>query len=127
MFIVGLLSWWYGAGWLRHVGQIREKIAATADYFSLGLLFTTLFAPFRQISASQVSGSIGIQWRAFLDRLVSRCVGAVMRLIMILLGVVSLLFLVAYGAISSIIWLIIPLLPFFGVILMIIEWVPTWL
>lgn len=76
MFIVGLLSWWYGAGWVAEAKRVRERIASTADYFSIDLLVKTLFSPFRQISAGKVNGPLGVKWRAFVDRLISRCIGA---------------------------------------------------
>ena len=51
MFIVGLLGWWYGAGWRERARMIIERLAKAYDFFSLDLLIKTLFAPFRQISA----------------------------------------------------------------------------
>ena len=86
MIIVWALSWWYGAGWKACLRGLRERLVSSYDYFSIGLLAKTLFAPFRQISAGKVRGPIGLQWRAFVDRLISRFIGAFVRLILIVVG-----------------------------------------
>lgn len=127
MLIVGFLSWWYGAGWRQRFQMVRERILATADYFSIDLLISTLFAPFRQISAGSVSGPVGVRWRAFVDRLISRCIGAVMRTILILVGAVTLLVVVLMGVIVLIFWSAVPLLPIIGVLLALVGWVPVWM
>ena len=127
MFIVEILSWWYGAGWRQRVGIVRERLASTLDYFSIGLLLQTLFAPFRQISAGQVDGPIGVKWRAFVDRLISRCIGSIVRLILIVVGVVTIVFFGLIGLVSIVIWGVIPLLPIFGIAMMLIGWVPSWI
>ncbi|MET0979649.1 MAG: hypothetical protein ABWX90_00140, partial [Candidatus Saccharimonadales bacterium] len=60
MFVIGTLSWWYGAGWRQRLAMLRERLANTIDYFSIDLLARTLFSPFRQISAGKVNGPIGV-------------------------------------------------------------------
>ena len=127
MFIVGLLSWWYGAGWMQRLTLVCERLIATADYFSIDLLLKTLFAPFRQISAGQVDGPIGVRWRAFVDRLVSRFIGAIVRLFMILFGSVTLIIFAIIGGASVVFWGLIPLLPLIGVVMTAIGWAPSWM
>ncbi len=127
MFIVGLLSWWYGAGWVAQAKRVRERITSAADYFSISLLATTLFSPFRQISAGRVGGPLAVQWRAFIDRLISRCIGAFVRLVMILLGCITIAAISCFAAVSLAMWAIIPLLPLIGLGMMIIGWVPVWI
>lgn len=126
MFIVGLLSWWYGAGWVAEARRVRERIASIADYFSIDLLARTLFSPFRQISAGRVDGPLAIKWRAFVDRLISRIIGALMRTILIVIGIVSITVAAVIGCISLVIWLAVPVLPFVGCVMMFIGWVPSW-
>lgn len=124
MFIVGILSWWYGTGWKQRFLMLKERLAATADYFSIDLLLKTLFAPYRQISAGQVRGSLNVQMRAFFDRLLSRIIGAVIRLFMVIIGSISLLFYSLIGLFLVVLWGIVPLLPVVGIILAIIGWLP---
>lgn len=126
MVIVWALSWWYGAGWKSFLLGLKERIASSYDYFSIGLLASTLFAPFRQISAGKVQGPINIQIRAAVDKLISRIIGAFVRLIIIFVGVVWLSVQSIIGAVAVVLWAFVPILPFIGFILMLSGWVPTW-
>lgn len=127
MFVVGLLSWWYGAGWKARLAAVRERIARTYDYFSIDLLLGTLFAPFRQISAGRSDGPLAMRWRAFVDRLVSRCIGAVMRLFLIVFGIVTIVLVAIIGVVLVVLWACVPLMPLIGAVLAIIGWVPSWM
>lgn len=127
MFIVGLLSWWYGDGWRQRALMVRERLLGAIDYFSVDLLLKSLFSPYRQISAGGVRGPIGVRWRAFVDRLISRCVGAVIRTVVIIIGCVSIVFIAVLGLLVLALWLVIPLAPLTGVIMMIVGWVPRWM
>lgn len=124
MVIVGLLSWWYTAGLIERLRRLRARLSSVADYFSLSLLARTLFAPFRQISAGQVDGPLPVQLRAFFDRLFSRVIGAVVRLIMIGVGTAALVGMVVYGLIVLAGWLLMPLAPMIGLVMMMTGWVP---
>jgi hypothetical protein len=124
MFIVGILSWWYGAGWQRRFAMLRERLATTSDYFSIDLLATTLFAPFRQISAGQVNGPLGVKFRAFLDKLISRFIGAMVRSTMIVIGVAAILLHSVIGCAILVVWALVPLLPFVGFGLYVMGWLP---
>jgi hypothetical protein len=124
MFLVGILSWWYGKGLSSRVQIVKDRLKASVDFFSVGLLISTLFAPFRQISAGGVTGPIGVQLRAFFDRLLSRFIGAFVRTFMIVFGLIAMLLQIVFGFIVLIFWLIIPLLPIIGLIMWVIGWVP---
>lgn len=124
MFIVGLLGWWYGAGWKQRFRALAERLLSTADYFSIDLLLRTLFAPYRQISAGQVRGPIGVQLRAFFDRLLSRIIGAIIRTFMIVAGLAGMLFYIVIGGLLVLLWGIVPLLPIIGIVLSVMGWLP---
>ena len=124
MFIIGMLSWWYGAGWRQRVVMLRERLARTVDYFSIDLLAKTLFAPFRQISAGRVNGPLGVKMQAFFDRLISRMIGMMIRSTMIVMGVGTIIIHSVLGLITVIMWASIPLLPLVGVLMMLSGWVP---
>ena len=124
MFIIGMLSWWYGAGWRQRVVILRERLAKTVDYFSIDLLAKTLFAPFRQISAGRVNGPLGVKMQAFFDRLISRMIGMMIRSTMIVMGVGTIIIHSVLGLITVIMWASIPLLPLVGVLMMLSGWVP---
>lgn len=127
MFLVGLISWWYGRGWIGQWGRILQRFKATLDFFSVGQLMSTLFAPFRQISASSSGdGSFAAAFRGFIDKLISRIIGAIVRTGTILVGLLVIVIQVLYVTIVMIMWWFLPLLPVVGLILFAIGWVPTW-
>ena len=124
MIIWGIVTWWYTDGWRQCLARMEDRIAATLDYFSFGLLMNTLFAPFRQISAGKVGGSFEVQMRAFLDRLISRVIGFTVRLITIVIGSIVVLINLLTALIVLVGWAFVPLLPFIGLGLFILEWLP---
>lgn len=124
MFIVGILQWWYGRGWIMRVSRLREKLVGTLDYFSIDLLLRTFFSPFRQISAGQVRGPLGVQMRALLDRIISRVIGAMIRLVMIIVGIFAIILYTLIGGLMVAVWGIIPVLPVLGIVLFVSGWVP---
>lgn len=124
MFIAGILSWWYGPGWRERVTAMRENLASTMDYFSIELLLKTLFSPFRQISAGQVRGPLAVQMRAFFDRLISRFIGAMIRITIMVIGLLAIFFNILIGSIGIVLWAFIPLLPFAGLALWLMGWMP---
>lgn len=127
MFLVGIMTWWYGDGWRKRAQIVTARMARANDYFSVGLLFSTLFAPFRQISAGSVDGPIGAQMRAMLDKLISRVIGAVVRTFMIIFGLVVMLLQGIFGLVVLAFWAIIPVFPVLGLVMVVIGWVPSWL
>lgn len=122
-----MLSWWYGAGWRQRTVMIRERIAATADFFSIDLLLRTFFSPFRQISAGEVDGPIGVKVRAFFDRLISRVIGSIVRSIIIVIGVVVITFHGLVGFLVIVSWAFVPLLPVIGLGLYMTGWTLSWM
>ena len=116
MFIVGMISWWYSVGWKRAAVDVWESIER--------LLLKTLFAPWRQISAGKVRGPIGVQLRAFFDRLVSRIIGGFIRTITLFIGLAALFMMLLVGLLRLAIWPLIPLMPAVMVIAAISGWIP---
>lgn len=126
MIIVWALSWWYGAGWRARLVWLREVMASSYDYFSIGQLSKTLFSPYRQIAAGKVKGPIGVKWRAFVDRSMSRVIGAVVRLLFIVVGSAWLVIQLVVGVFVIAIWALIPVAPLIGFVVMMSGWVPSW-
>jgi hypothetical protein len=127
MFLVGIISWWYGSGWKAQLKRVHDRLATTAGYFSIGQLFATFFSPFRQISAGNVSGSISVQMRAFFDKTLSRVIGAIVRLFTVFAGLIIMLFQAFFELIVLIIWLLLPAFPVIGLIFFVIGWAPKWM
>ena len=128
MFLVGLISWWYGRGWVGQWRRVAHRFSLTLEFFSVGQLLSTLFAPFRQISAGSGSdGSIGSELRAFVDQLISRIIGAFVRFFTILFGILVIVLQAVYETIIMIAWWFLPILPIAGLIMLAIGWVPIWM
>lgn len=125
MFIVGMLSWWYSAGWKARILIVRERLEQTMDFFSINVLLGTLFSPYRQISAGKVNGSLGVRWQAFVDGILSRFIGFIVRSIIIIIGSFAVLLQVLSNCLVLLLWPFIPLLPIVGFVLYISGWVPT--
>lgn len=117
LLVVQLLRWWYTDGWARKARGVQARIDGALDYFSINLLFKTLFSPFRQISAGRVDGPLNIKLRAFVDRLFSRVIGAVVRTLIIFIGLITILLVVVIGLVWLLVWSLMPLLPILGVYL----------
>lgn len=124
MIVVAFFSWWYGRGWQQEASFIGRTISRLADTFSIGLLAASLFAPFRQISVGKVNGPLGVQLRAWFDRLISRLIGAMVRSAMILTGIGVIGFAGLLGAVRLAVWPLLPLLPILGAVLTITGWLP---
>jgi hypothetical protein len=124
MFIAGMLLWWYGQGWREAAMRVGRRLMNLEDYFSIDLLLKTFFSPFRQISAGKTQGALGVQMRAFFDRLISRLIGAMIRLFVMIIGLLALAIYAVIGAVILVIWAAVPLLPIVGIVLFVSGWLP---
>lgn len=119
MAIAEMFLWWYAHGWLIFIKHLRSALANITDFFSMSSLIRTLFKPYRQISANSAtnSASLDLKFHMFLDRLVSRAVGFVSRLILLIAGAVIILIGGIFSIILIVLWPFIPILPILGIIL----------
>jgi hypothetical protein len=120
MLFVSLFSWWYTAGWGQLARRAVTRIASVLDFFSVGALLRSLFAPFRQISVGRVQGSLNTQMRAWADLQISRAIGAMVRLSVIVFGLIATVLMVIVSVALLLLW---PLVPFVPVIVAVIVWV----
>ena len=115
MFAVLLFSWWYSSGWSWLGGRIAAKYKLIGEALSVGILFKTFFAPWKQIqSVTTLQNFI----QSTVDNIVSRCVGMVVRTLMILAALILYLILSAFAIASFIVW---PVIPFMIIILPILT------
>ena len=117
MLFISLFKWWYGAGWVLQAKALSVRLDGLIDYFSMDLLAKTLFAPFRQDGVGRVDGPLEVKLRAFLDKLISRILGAIIRTTILLIGMVTIALFVAASAIILALWFVIPLAPIAGLAL----------
>lgn len=117
MFIVGLLTWWYGAGWKKFGQILINKLTVTEDFFSIDMLLGSIFAPFKQISATSGSGgTLQMKLQAWFDKQFSRLIGAIIRLLLIIVGAGWLLLQMTIDIVLMILWPVLPILPVIGLI-----------
>lgn len=109
MQVWAFFQWWYGAGWLNETRLQSQRLQLTQRYFSIPTLLQTLVQPFRQIDSEKVGGSLGVRFRAVIDSLVSRFIGAMARLVLIVVGTLWCLVQGAFILLWLVAW---PLLPF---------------
>lgn len=111
-----LISWWYGSGWMDEFHLQLKRLSHVESYFSFGTLLRTLFQPFRQIDAESRRGGLSVQFRAWLDRTISRIIGASARLVLLVVGVVWWCVSALMSACWLVAWPFLPLAPLLGAI-----------
>lgn len=94
------------------------KVQAVLAFFSVPLLITSLFAPFRQISAGKVQGSLNVQLHAWADRLFSRIIGAIVRSLLIIVGLIAVILMTVAMLVILVVWPLVPLAPVIGLVFM---------
>ena len=119
MVIISLLSWWYSEGWLEQISLTKRSFIKLADKFSIGMLLKTLFAPFRQISVGEQAGKTASLASVIADKLISRLVGSVMRLVMVFVGTLTLIIYAIISVFRLAGWPLLPLAPVLGLVLMV--------
>lgn len=112
----GLISWWYGAGWAGEFRLQLRRLARAESYFDFRSLLLTLFQPYRRIDADSRRGGLEVQFRAFLDRTISRLIGALARLVLLVVGVLWWFVSALASAGWLLLWPLLPCAPILGVI-----------
>lgn len=90
-------------------GKLADRLRNAADFFSLRLLVGNLFAPYRQISAGD-DGTGQSMMSRFLDNLLSRLVGATIRISLLITGILVIVFQAIGGILIAILWPLAPLM-----------------
>ena len=112
--IFEMLRWWYITGWVQAARRVGSWTVGVEHLFSLSLLLRTLFSPWRRI-VSVAGRGLDAKMHAMLDNLVSRCIGFVIRLFVILAAGVSMLAVFVAGVCMFVLWPLLPLL-FIGLV-----------
>jgi hypothetical protein len=113
--MVAFVQWWYGPGWRDASTRLRTRMRETVLTFSLPILLTTMFAPWKRI-ITYPGNSLQDRLRAVLDNLISRVVGFSVRLIALLTALTLLGIYAVFGGLLLILW---PVVPFLGPILIV--------
>ncbi len=114
MFLSDILGWWYGTGFKDLIARFKTTFEGTVDFFSINLLFKSLFQPFRQtLTDAKYKRTI---WQKFGDALVSRTVGFVTRFFIIIIGAMLMALELFVLTILLVLWPIVPFMPILLVI-----------
>jgi ATP-dependent Clp protease ATP-binding subunit ClpC len=114
MDVAEFLSWFYSKGLDYYLKTWSDSINWVLHYFSLGLLLKTLFSPWKRLIEEDVGPGFDFQrkFEIFTFNLISRGIGAVVRLVLFFVGIVAVVFYCIGGAIGFVFWMA---LPFFGI------------
>jgi len=126
MLILEFFRWWYGDGLVVRIKSLFFILSRTADAFSIGLMFKTLFRPFKRLDAvdSGLTRSIDAIFRDLIDKLISRLIGFFARSFMIIAGFCSIIILSIVSIFIIILHLAMPVLPAIGIYLMLFGGIP---
>ena len=107
------LTWHYSYGIDYYIKSWLGSILWIRHYFSLSLLLKTLFAPWKRLVETDTSPGFNLQkkFEVFTFNLISRGIGAFVRLTLFGAGIILALMTIFGGAAGFIFWLT---LPFFG-------------
>lgn len=111
MLFADILKWWYTPGFSVLLAHLKVSFQKTLDHFSFGTLLGTLFAPFRQIDANTGGRTLAEKFQAWFGRLISRFVGFLVRIFLLILGLIVLLVKAVVSLLWLILWPLAPILP----------------
>ena len=118
MLLVDLLGWWYSRGWAWICKTVFvQQGAKILHFFSITDLLKTLFAPFRQDAVNVKGAPIGIRLQALGENIISRILGLMIRLVLVVLGLTLLAANTVFAAAAALVWPLMPLAPVAAIIL----------
>jgi hypothetical protein len=113
---IQMLTWWYGTGLILAFRRISTWVQKVEQLFSAFILLRTLFKPWKRI-VTLPGKSLDAHIHAAVDNLVSRCIGFLIRLLVLITAAVMLVTTLILGVAQFILWLVLPL----SVILFIVK------
>lgn len=109
MLFAEFFTWWYSRGFIELFLRIRRSIVGIWSKLSVTILLKTLFEPWRRI-VSESGGSIRDKSRALIDNAVSRMVGFVIRISVIIAAIIITAVIAVGGLVVLVIWPVAPVL-----------------
>lgn len=113
-FAFEYFKWHYGKGVMGLVNIVGNFVWFFFEFFSIPLLLKTYFMPFRRLNEMyQQSFNPGAWFETLIVNTMMRIIGALLRTVLIVLGIFFILLTVAIGVCFLTAWLLAPLLLFF--------------
>jgi len=101
--------WWYSGGLRRLINWLSALFGWVSNFFSVKKIFLTLFSPWKRLVGVRRPGLDGFgDW--ILDNLISRSVGFVTRLVVLLCYLVAVIGLLVFGLVTVSFWIFFPFL-----------------
>jgi len=113
--LIQYLIWYFWEVPGKILEALRNFLLFNINYFSIPLLFKTLFSHWRRYRWSYKGGFSPARYiEVYFSNLISRVLGAIVRSILILLGLLVEIFILLGGMIIFFGWLFLPLLMVWG-------------
>lgn len=111
---MNFLAWHYSSGYRYYIDVWNNFLTNTLRYFSLGLLLQTLFSPWKRLTEKDTSSGfdIGRYLEVLTFNLVSRFIGAFVRIALFFTGLFILIFSSLAGVFGIIVWTLLPFLSY---------------
>ena len=91
------------------LGVWKNYILFALNYFSLPILLKSLFSPWRKYKWNYPKGfDVGEFFSTLISNAVSRILGALVRIVLIVIGIIFQIFVVIAGLIIFLLWILIP-------------------
>lgn len=121
MFFVTVLQhylvWHYGMALVLYLRIYRNLSWFVLSFFSVASLSLSFFAPFRRITETRTrTFDLGAWASAFVINLLSRILGACIRLIIIMMGLTTLSLLTVVSLVGYAFWLAAPIVAFAAIV-----------
>lgn len=100
-------AWWYGRGLKDLFAFLIALLNYLQNMFSVTTLLKTLFSPWKKMVEEKGRGLQGL-WYWILDNLISRGIGFVVRVIMILLFIMVFILFLVFSFVAIIFWIGMP-------------------
>lgn len=117
IFLMGFLSWHYSEGLNSYLRRWYFLMAWVVHYFSLPLLIPTMFSPWKRLTDTEEIVGLNIEkiFEQFTFNVISRGIGAVVRLSLLFFGTLAFIPTFVVGIIGLIFWVSCPFIgiPYF--------------
>jgi len=105
---------WYSILFTRLIKICRYFLIKTWDTFSIGILLSTLFAPWKQDVVRGKNVPLNVQMQFAVWNLISRFIGFIVRFFVILIGLVVWVLILILSGIAVLVYIVLP----FGIIVL---------
>lgn len=112
--VLDIISWHFYEKPKELINELKLWLKALGNYFSLGILLSTLFAPWHRDLSIYVKGmGLGEYFIALTNNIISRIIGAIVRLFVLIAGSIVQILVFAFGIMAVICWLLLPFIIIF--------------